>query len=70
MVALLLVLVPLVVVGDGHEESVEGPVCSQRVLHLRESRANNNLTISVRTSQPSLTISPHPRKNIERDCAS
>ena len=42
--ALFLVVLPLVV---GQEDS--GPVCSQRVLQLRESRANSNLTISVRT---------------------
>ena len=51
MVALLLMVLPLVVVGQ--EDSVEGPVCSQRVLQLRESRANSNLTISVRTRSQS-----------------
>ena len=45
--ALLLLVLPLVV-GQA-EDSVEGPVCSQRVLQLREFRANNNLTISVKT---------------------
>ena len=42
-------VLPLVVVGQ--EDSVEGPVCSQRVLQLRESRASSNLTISVGTKQ-------------------
>ena len=46
-VALLLLVLPLVV-GQS-EDSVEGPVCSQRVLQLREFRANSNLTISVKT---------------------
>ena len=46
-VALLLLVLPLVV-GQA-EDSVEGPVCSQRVLQLREVRANSNLTISVKT---------------------
>ena len=44
--ALLLLVLPLVV-GQA-EDSVEGPVCSQRVLQLREFRANSNLTISVK----------------------
>ena len=45
-VALLLLVLPLVV-GQA-EDSVEGPVCSQRVLQLREFRASSNLTISVK----------------------
>ena len=46
-VALLLLVLPLVV-GQA-EDSVEGPVCSQRVLQLREFRANSNLTVTVKT---------------------
>ena len=45
--ALLLLVLPLVV-GQS-EDSVEGPVCSQRVLQLREFRANSNLTVTVKT---------------------